>query len=105
MAFRLLGARIAVEPEPAPVTSGCILIPEQAQEARRRGTVVQVGPGKRDPVSGRHVPLDVRVGDRVLFTRFAPHEVTLDGRAVWIMDESDVQATILGDADLRTESR
>jgi chaperonin GroES len=70
-----------------------IIIPDTAKEKPQRGTVVAVGEGKRDE-SGKRIPLDVKVGDEVLFGKYAGTEVKIDGEEYLIMHEGDILAVI-----------
>ena len=70
-------------------TAGGIIIPDTAKEKPIQGEVLAVGPGARDE-SGRVNPLDVRVGDIVLFGKWGGTEVKLDGEEVLVLKESDI---------------
>jgi chaperonin GroES len=70
-------------------TAGGIIIPDTAQEKPTEGEVIAVGPGARDE-QGALVPLDVTVGDRILFGKWSGTEVTIDGEELVIMKESDI---------------
>lgn len=70
-------------------TAGGIIIPDSAKEKPIQGEVLAVGPGGRDD-SGRIIPMDVRVGDLVLFGKWAGTEVKLDGEDVLVLKESDI---------------
>jgi chaperonin GroES len=70
-------------------TAGGIIIPDTAKEKPIQAEVLAVGPGARDD-SGRIVPLEVRVGDIVLFTKWGGTEVKLDGEEVLVLKESDI---------------
>lgn len=70
-------------------TAGGIIIPDTAKEKPVQGEVLAVGPGARDE-SGRVQPLDVRVGDIVLFGKWGGTEVKLDGEEVLVLKESDI---------------
>ncbi len=70
-------------------TAGGIIIPDTAKEKPVQGEVLAVGPGARDD-SGRIVPLDVRVGDIVLFGKWGGTEVKLDGEDVLVLKEADI---------------
>jgi chaperonin GroES len=84
-----LADRIVVEPAPAEQkTSGGIIIPDTAKEKPQKGTVLAVGPGKKDE------PVTLKVGDVVLYGKYAGTEVNVDGKDLLIMKESDVYAVI-----------
>jgi len=74
-------------------TAGGIIIPDTAKEKPQEGKVVAAGPGKRDK-DGTLVPLDVKKGDRILFTRYAGNEVKIDGVEHLIMREEDILGVI-----------
>ena len=90
MQFRPLGDRVLVRRvEEETKTRGGIIIPDTAQEKPQEGEVVAVGPGARDE-DGKPVPLDVKVGDRILFGKWSGTEVKIDGDELLIMKESDI---------------
>jgi len=90
MAFRPLGDRVLVRRvEEEEKTKGGIIIPDTAKEKPQEGEVIGVGPGARDE-SGKIQPLDVKVGDRILFGKWSGTEVKLDGEDLLIMKESDI---------------
>lgn len=96
MALQLkpLGNRIVVEPlEQEEVTPGGIVLPETAKEKPQQGVVLSVGPGDRDE-KGQRIPMDVSVGDKVLFAKYSGTEVKVDGKKLLILRESDVLAII-----------
>jgi len=74
---------------------GGIIIPDTAKEKPQQGTVLAVGKGKVND-DGKRVPLDVKVGDRILFGKYAGQEIKLDGEEYLIMKEDDVLAVIEG---------
>jgi chaperonin GroES len=84
-----LADRVVVEPAPAEEkTPGGIIIPDTAKEKPQKGTVVAVGPGKKDE------PTTVKVGDKVLYGKYAGTEINIDGKEYLIMRESDIYAII-----------
>jgi chaperonin GroES len=90
MAFRPLGDRVLVRRvEEEEKTKGGIIIPDTAKEKPQEGEVIAAGPGARDD-SGKIQPLDVAVGDRILFGKWSGTEVKLDGEDLLIMKESDI---------------
>ena len=94
MAFRPLHDRILVRRiEVDEKTAGGIIIPDTAKEKPQEGEVIAAGPGARDD-SGQLQPLDVKVGDRILFGKWSGTEVKLDGEDLLIMKESDVLGVI-----------
>ncbi len=74
-------------------TSGGIVIPDSASEKPNQGEVIAVGPGKLLE-NGETRPLTVQVGDRVLFGKYTPSEINLDGEEVLVINESDILAVI-----------
>jgi len=98
MKFRPLGDRVVVRRVKEDTkTAGGIIIPETAQEKPQEGEVIAAGPGGRDE-SGKLVPLDVKVGDRILFGKWSGTEIKLEGEDLLIMKESDVMGVIEGAA-------
>src|SRR5580698_5379826 len=90
MAFRPLGDRVLVRRvEEEAKTKGGIIIPDTAKEKPQEGEVLSVGPGARDE-AGKLQPLDVKVGDRILFGKWSGTEVKLDAEDLLIMKESDI---------------
>ena len=90
--FKPLGDRIAVERIEEKTING-IIIPDTAKEKPVQGVVVAAGEGARDE-SGKRIPLEVKVGDRVLFTKWGGTEFKIDGKELTIMKESDVLAIL-----------
>jgi chaperonin GroES len=98
MALKLkpLGDRVIVEPiEQEEITAGGIVLPETAKEKPQEGAVLAVGPGARDE-DGKHIPMDVAVGNRVLFAKYSGTEIKMDGKKLLIMRESDLLAIVEG---------
>ncbi len=94
MKLRPLGDRLVVEPiEQEERTAGGIILPETAKEKPQEGKVLAAGPGRRDE-DGEYIPMDVKVGDRVLFAKYSGTEVKLDGKKLLILKESDVLAIL-----------
>lgn len=90
-----LGDRVIVEPvEREETTASGIVLPETAKEKPQEGKVIAVGEGKKND-DGTRVPLDVAVGDRVIFAKYAGTEFKLDGdNKVLILKESDILAKV-----------
>ena len=94
--FRPLHDRVLVRRvEAEEKTPGGILIPDTAKEKPIEGEVLAVGPGARDE-TGRIIPLDVKIGDRVLFGKWAGTDVLIDGEERLILKESDILGVIEG---------
>jgi chaperonin GroES len=95
MKFRPLHDRIAVKRIDADDKSaGGIIIPDTAKEKPSQGEVVAVGPGGRDETS-QLIPIDIKIGDRVLFGKWSGTEVKIDGAELLIMKESDVMGVLI----------
>ncbi len=94
MKFRPLHDRVLLRRiEQNEKTAGGIIIPDTAKEKPIEGEVVAVGTGLRDD-KGNVVALDVKAGDRVLFSKWAGTEVTIDGKEYMVMKESDIVGVI-----------
>jgi chaperonin GroES len=94
MKFRPLHDRVLLRRlEQEAKTAGGIIIPDSAKEKPMQGEVVAVGTGARDD-SGKVVPLDVKAGDRVLFSKWSGTEVTIDGEELLVMKESDIMGIL-----------
>jgi chaperonin GroES len=90
MKFRPLHDRVVVKRIDAEEKSaGGIIIPDTAKEKPSQGEVIAVGPGGRDE-AGKLIPIDIKVGDRVLFGKWSGTEVKIDGEELLIMKESDI---------------
>lgn len=89
-----LGDRVIVEPlESEEVTPGGIVLPETAKERPQRGKVLAVGPGTRDD-QGKRIPIEVKVGDVVLYGRYSGTEVKIKDKKYLILRENDVLAIL-----------
>jgi chaperonin GroES len=94
MAFRPLHDRVVVRRiEADQKTAGGIIIPDNAQEKPSEGEVIALGEGNRDD-DGDRIPLDVKVGDRVLFGKWSGTEVKINGEDLLIMKESDIMGVV-----------
>ncbi len=92
--FRPLHDRVVVKRITAESKSaGGINIPDTAQEKPSQGEIIAVGPGGRDE-AGKLIPLDVKVGNTVLFGKWSGTEVKLDGDELLIMKESDIRGIV-----------
>lgn len=88
-----LGDRVVIEAlDQDEKTASGIVLPDTAKEKPQEGKVVAVGSGTLK--DGERIPLEVKVGDRVIFSKYAGTEVKIDGRELLIMRESDVLAII-----------
>ena len=94
MKFRPLHDRVVIERIDAEAkTAGGIIIPDTAQEKPQQGKVIAVGPGGRDE-SGKLIPIEVKVGDRILFGKWSGTEVKIDDEDLLVMKESDIMGVI-----------
>ena len=94
MKFRPLHDRVVIERiDPEAKTAGGIIIPDTAKEKPQQGEAVAVGPGGRDE-AGKLIPIDLQVGDRVLFGKWSGTEVKIDGVELLIMKESDIMGVL-----------
>ena len=94
MKFRPLHDRVVVTRiDPDDKTAGGIIIPDTVKEKPSEGEVISVGPGGRDE-SGKLIPIDLKVGDRVLFGKWSGTEVKIEGVEYLIMKESDIMGVI-----------
>jgi chaperonin GroES len=92
--FKPLGGRVVVEPiEQEEITAGGIVLPETAKEKPQKGTVLSVGPGDRDE-DGKRIPMDVSVGNTVLFAKYSGTEIKVDNKKLLILRESDLLAIV-----------
>ena len=89
LTIKPLADRVLVQPStPETVTKGGIIIPDTAKEKPQKGIVVAAGPGKKDE------PVTVKVGDSVLYGKYAGTEITVDGQEYLIMREADIFAIL-----------
>ena len=92
--FRPLHDRVVVRRiEAEEKTKGGIIIPDTVKEKPQEGEILSVGPGGRDE-AGKLIPIDLKVGDRVLFGKWSGTEVKLDGQELLIMKESDIMGVL-----------
>ena len=89
LADRVIVKRIDSETK----TASGIVIPDAAAEKPDQGEVLAVGPGKRDE-NGKHIAVDVKVGDRVLFGKYAGQGVKVDGQELLVMREEDIMGVV-----------
>ena len=94
MKFRPLHDRVVLERIDAEEkTAGGIIIPDTAKEKPQQGKVVAVGPGGRDE-NGKLIPIDVKVGDTVVYSKYGGTEITIDGEDLLILSGRDVLAKV-----------
>jgi len=89
-----LGDRLVVKPqEQVQTTASGLALPETAKEKPQKGEVIAVGPGRRDD-NGNRVPMDVSVGDTVLYAKYGGTEVKMNGDKLLVLKESDILAIV-----------
>jgi len=94
MKIKPLGDRVIVEPlEQKEVKKGGIIIPDTAKEKPQEGKVIAVGPGKIDE-DGKKIPMDVKVGDKVLYGKYSGTEIKIDDKEYLIMHQDDILGII-----------
>ncbi len=95
MQIKPLGDRVLIEPMKAEEkTSGGIFLPDTAEKDKsEQGMVIAVGDGKKTD-DGKIVPVSVRAGQKVLFTKYGPQEIKVDGKEYLIASESDILAIL-----------
>lgn len=95
--LRPLGDRVLIEPVEQEDTfaGGQLVLPETAKEKPQQGNVLAVGAGRRDE-DGERIEMDVKVGDRILFAKYAGTEIKIDGKKLLIMKESDILGILEG---------
>jgi len=94
MNIRPLHDRLIVERiEEETTTAGGLIIPDSAKEKPQEGMVIAVGNGKKTE-DGKILPLDVKVGDKVLFGKYAGSEIKIDGKDFMMMREDDIMAVV-----------
>jgi chaperonin GroES len=90
-----LADRVVVKAlEEAGQMRGGLHIPDTAREKPQQGEIVAVGPGRFDEKGGNRVPMDVKVGDKVLYGKYSGVEITLEREQYLILRESDVLAVL-----------
>jgi chaperonin GroES len=94
MKLKPLGNRLVVEPiEQEDITASGIVLPETAKEKPQKGKVLSIGPGDRDEY-GKRIPMDVAVGNTVLFQKYGGTEIKVEGKKLLILRESDLLAIV-----------
>src|SRR5271170_4239584 len=95
MKLQPLEDRIVVRPSEAEETTASgLVIPDTAKEKPQQGEVLAVGPGRRAENTGDLIPLDVVVGDKVVYSKYGGTEITIDGEELLILTSRDVLATV-----------
>ncbi len=89
MKFQPLGDRVLVRPlKTEEVTKSGFVLPESAKEKPQEGEIIAVGTGKY--VADKLVPLEVQVGQKVMFSKYGPTEIKVDGEELFVISESDI---------------
>ncbi len=89
-----LGDRVVVEAvEQAPKSAGGVILPDTAKEKPQEGVILAVGPGRKTD-KGEVVPIELKVGDKVIYSKYSGSEIKLDGNEYLIISEKDVLAVI-----------
>ena len=95
MSLHPLDDRIVVRPgESEETTASGLVIPDTAKEKPQQGEVLAVGPGRRAESTGELVPLDIKKGDTVVYSKYGGTEITVDGEDLLILTGRDVLATV-----------
>ena len=96
MKLQPLEDRIVVRPgESEETTASGLVIPDTAKEKPQQGEVLAAGPGRRAETSGEIIPIDVKVGDTVVYSKYGGTEITIDGEDLLILSGRDVLAKVL----------
>jgi chaperonin GroES len=97
MNLKPLDDRIVVRPNEAETqTASGLVIPDTAKEKPQQGEVLAVGPGKRSETSGELIPVDIKVGDTVLYSKYGGTEVAVKGEDLLVLNSRDVLAIVEG---------
>ena len=97
MNLKPLDDRIVVRPNEAEQTTvSGLVIPDTAKEKPQQGEVLAAGPGRRSEQTGQIIPLDVKVGDTVVYSKYGGTEITVGGEDVLILSSRDVLAVVDG---------
>ena len=89
-----LGGRVVVEPiEQEEMLASGLVLPETAKEKPQKGIVLSIGPGERDE-EGKRIPMDVKVGDTILFAKYSGTEIKVENKKLLILSERDLLAIV-----------
>jgi chaperonin GroES len=95
MKLKPLGDRLLVKPvEEEETTASGIVLPDTAKEKPQKGKVLAVGEGRFDEDGEKRIPLDVKKGDEVLYSKYGGTEITVEGEDLLVLRESDVLAKV-----------
>ena len=94
MGYRPLGNRLLIKPKPSEETTKTgIVLPDSAKEKPQEGKVISKGPGTKDD-KGKIIPMEVKVGDMVLYSKYSGTEIKIDGEEHLIVKEDDILAIV-----------
>jgi chaperonin GroES len=97
MKLKPLGDRVLVQPvEEEETTASGIVLPDTAKEKPQKGKVLAVGEGRYDEDGEKRIPLDVKEGDEVLYSKYGGTDITVDGEDLLVLRESDLLAKVEG---------
>ena len=95
MNLQPLDDRVVVRPvDSEETTASGLVIPDTAKEKPQQGEVLAVGPGARSQQTGELIPIDIKVGDRVVYSKYGGTEITIDGEDLLILNGRDVLAKV-----------
>ncbi len=95
MSLQPLDDRIVVQPgESEETTASGLVIPDTAKEKPQQGEVLAVGPGRRSETTGELIPLDIAVGDTVVYSKYGGTEISADGKDLLILSSRDILAKV-----------
>ena len=95
MSLHPLDDRIVVQPgESEETTASGLVIPDTAKEKPQQGEVLAVGPGRRSETTGELIPLDIAVGDTVVYSKYGGTEITSEGQDLLILSSRDILAKV-----------
>lgn len=96
MNLKPLGDRVIVEPiEKDEMTSTGIYVPETAKEKPQEGLILAAGPGRMNEETGKRSAMDVKVGDKVIYQKYAGTEIKLENKKYLILSEKDILAVVV----------
>ena len=94
MNVKPLGDRVVIKPQPAEEkTKGGLIIPDTAKERPVVGQIVAAGPGRKGD-DGKVIPMEVKVGDKVMYGKYSATEISVDGQDLLVMRENDIIAVV-----------
>lgn len=106
MALQPLEDRILVQPnEPEETTVSGLVIPDTAKEKPQEGKVLAVGPGRRSENTGEIIPVDVQVGDTVVYSKYGGTEIRVEGDDLLILNARDVLAKVTGNGQVKRKKK